>query len=116
MKEAWVVRIQTSILRRQNTVAQFIATRPILDLCEKAERRPGARVPRRWWDQTGIDWKGGREKAEATEEAADPALTGTDSESKADAHTTDGTARGMGEEAYLGTSGSSGAEWRGAED
>ena len=33
MKEAGIVRIRTSILRRQNTVAQFIATRPILDLC-----------------------------------------------------------------------------------
>ena len=61
-KEAGIVRIRTSILRRQNTVAQFIAMRPILDLCEGAVRRPGAQVPRRWWEQTGIDWKGGREK------------------------------------------------------
>ena len=60
MKEAGIVRIRTSILRRQNMVAQFIATRPILDLCEKAIRRPGARVPRKWWEQTGIDWKGAR--------------------------------------------------------
>ena len=36
MKEAGIVRIRTLILPRQNTVAQFIATRPILDLCEKA--------------------------------------------------------------------------------
>ena len=70
MKEAGIVWIRTSILRRQNTVAQFIATRPILDLCEKANRRPGARVARRWWEQTGIDWKGARERAE-TAEAAD---------------------------------------------
>ena len=47
MKEAGMVRIRTSILRRQNTVAQFIATRPILGLCEVAARRPGTRVPRR---------------------------------------------------------------------
>ena len=32
-----------------------------------AVRRPSARVPRRWWEQTGIDWKGGREKVAATE-------------------------------------------------
>ena len=63
MKEAGIVRIRTSILRRQNMVAQFIATRLILDLCKKAKRRPGARVPRRWWEQTGINWKGAREKA-----------------------------------------------------
>ena len=36
MKEAGVVQIRTLILRRQNKVAQFIATRPILGLCEVA--------------------------------------------------------------------------------
>ena len=81
-------------------------TRPILDLCEKALRRSGARVPKRWWDQTGIYWKGDREKAEAAAVAAEPSLTDTDSESEEDAHTTDGTARGTGEEASLGKSGS----------
>ena len=60
LKEAGVVRIRTSILRRQNTVAQFIATQPIMGLCEVAERRPGTRLPRRWWEQTGIDWKAAR--------------------------------------------------------
>ena len=83
-------------------------------MCKWAVRRPGSRVPRRWWEQTGIEWKGVREKAAETEEAAEPALTGSDSESKAD--TPDGTASGMGEEASLGASGSSGAEWIGAED
>ena len=34
LKEAGVVRARTSVLWRQNTVAQFIATRPILGLCE----------------------------------------------------------------------------------
>ena len=48
MKEAGIVQIRTSILRRQNTVAQFIATWPILDLCENSTRRPGDRVARRW--------------------------------------------------------------------
>ena len=28
-----------------------------MDLYEKATWRPGARVARRWWEQTGIDWK-----------------------------------------------------------
>ena len=55
MKEAGIVRIQTLILRRHNTVAQFIVTRPILDLCEGAVRWPGAQIPRQWWEQTGID-------------------------------------------------------------
>ena len=119
MKEAGFVRIRTSILQRQNTVAQFIATRPILGLCEVAERRPGTRFPRRRWEQTGIDWKAAREKAEAKEgdneaEAAEPELTGSDSELEAD--TPGGTAGGTGEEASLGVSGSSEAEWSGAED
>ena len=52
MKEAEIVRIQTSVLWRQNTVAQFLATRPILRLCEMAVRQPGAQVPTRWWKKT----------------------------------------------------------------
>ena len=54
LKEAGDVRSRTSVLWRQNTVAQFIATRPILGLCEVAERRRGTRVPQRWWEQSGI--------------------------------------------------------------
>ena len=49
-----------------------------------------------WWEQTGIDWKGDREKEEAAEEATEPALTDTDLESEADADTTDGTAEAWG--------------------
>ena len=62
LKEAGVVRARTSVLRRQNAVAQFIATRPSLGLCKVAERRRGTRVPQRWWEQSVIDWKLAREK------------------------------------------------------
>ena len=34
MKEAGFTDVRTSINRRQNTFAQYIATRPLLDLCE----------------------------------------------------------------------------------
>ena len=117
MKEVGVVRIRTLILRKQNTVAQFIATRPIMSLCEVTERRAGTRVPMRWWEYTGIDWKADREKAAAKdgddeEEAAEPDLTGSDSEPEA--ATPGGTAGSTGEEASLVASGSSGAEWSGA--
>ena len=44
MKEAGITDIRTSIQRRQNTVAQYIATRPFLDLCKGARQREGARV------------------------------------------------------------------------
>ena len=115
MKEAGIVRIRTSILQRKNTVAQFIATRPILDLCEKATQWPGALVARRWWEQTGIDWKGEGERVEAAAAAEPGKKAFTDSESEED-NAMDGNVGGTGEEAFLGASGSSGAEWSGAED
>ena len=46
--------------------------------------------------------------------AEDPELTGLDSEPET--ATPGGTAGGTGEEASLGASGSSGAEWSGVED
>ena len=109
-KEAGVVRVRTSILRRQNTVAQFIAMRPILGLCEVAERWRGTRVPRRWWEQTVIDWKSAREKtaAQEGENEAEPELTGLESDPETES-TPGGTAGGTGKEASLGASGSSGA-------
>ena len=62
MQEAGLTDIRTSILKRQNTVAQYIATRPLLDLCEGARAREVAKVPLRWWDQAGIDWKKAKAK------------------------------------------------------
>ena len=44
-KEAGILRARTSVLRRQNTVAQFLVTRPILGLCEGTERRGGGMGP-----------------------------------------------------------------------
>ena len=88
-----------TINRRQNTVAQYIAMRPLLDLCEGAKQREGARVTMRWWDQTGIDWE--KEKAWGAETELE-SESGTDTE---------------GEEARdteIRASGSSGAEWSGA--
>ena len=54
MAEAGFEGIGTYITRRQNMVAQYIATQPILDLCEQSTRRPGARVSWRWWELDGI--------------------------------------------------------------
>ena len=44
-KEAGIVRARTSVLQRQNIVAQFIATRPILELCKVVERGGGDTGP-----------------------------------------------------------------------
>ena len=51
MREAGFEGIRKAVTRRQNTFAQYIATRPIMDLCERATQRVGARVSRQWWDQ-----------------------------------------------------------------
>ena len=61
MKEAGFIDVRISINRRQNTVAQYIATRPLLELCKGTTQIGGARVAMSWWDQKGIDW--GKEKA-----------------------------------------------------
>ena len=124
LKEAGVVRARTLVLQRQNTVAQFIATRPILGLCEVAERRRGTQVPQRWWEQSGIDWKLVREKGEraaaaaeqtgATAEETETPGSGTRAGSEP-VPTRGWTTGNTGEEASLGASGSRGAEWSGAE-
>ena len=63
MGEVGFKGIKKSVTRRQNTVVEFIATRPILDLCERSTRRPGARVSWIWWEQAGIDLVGANKRA-----------------------------------------------------
>ena len=119
------MRARTSVLRRQNKVAQLIANRLILGICKVAERRRGTWVPQRWWEQSGIDWKLAREKGEraaATEEhagetAEETETPGSGTGAVSEPAPTRGRNTGnTGEEASLGASGSSGAEWSGAED
>ena len=62
MGEVGFEGIRKSVIRRQNTVTQYIATRPILDLCDWDTRWPGVRVSRRWWDQAGIDSEGAKKR------------------------------------------------------
>ena len=75
-----------------------------MDLYEQATRRPRARVSWRWWDQARIDLEG--EKKRATE-----AATVSESESDLESNADPG-----GEAESRGASGSSGAEWIGAEE
>ena len=77
MKEAGLTDVRTYINRRQNTVAQYIDTQPLLDLCEGETHREGARVTLRWWAQSGIDWEKAKAKETETESASD---SGTDTE------------------------------------
>ena len=63
MVEAGLQEVETYVSRRHNTMAQYIATRPIMDLCLAAKRRPGPRVAIRWWEQEGLDLEGMRTAA-----------------------------------------------------
>ena len=42
MAEAGFKEIRFYVTMRHNMAVQYIATRPILDLCEQSVRRPGA--------------------------------------------------------------------------
>ena len=88
MKESGFTDVRTSINRRHNTVAQYIATRPLLDLCEGATQRGGARVTMKWWEQKEIDWEKakarGAETASESESEIDMEVEATwDAESRA---------------------------------
>ena len=81
---------------------QYIATRPLLDLCEAAQAREGTRVPLRWWNQTVIDWEAAKARGEGGE---------TDSTSRSGSSTDGGGKRNEErEEEESKASGSSGAE------
>ena len=58
MAEVGLQEVETYISRHQDTVAKFIATRPIMDLCLAAERHPGSQVTNWWWEQDGLDLEG----------------------------------------------------------
>ena len=71
MTEAGFEGIRKCITRRQSTVAQYIAMRPIMDLCERSARRLGAKVYQRWWEQAGLDLEGAKKRAAAAAEDLD---------------------------------------------
>ena len=89
-------------MRRQNTVAQYIAMQPILDLCERSTWRHRARVSWRWWEQAGIDLEGANKRAAE-------AATVLESELESDADP-------GGEEDSIRASRPSGTEWSGVEE
>ena len=76
-------------------VTQYIATQPIMDLCNQSTWQPGARLYQRWWEHSGIDLEGAKKRAVE-------AATVSESESYSDS--------GRKE-----SSRASGAEWSGAE-
>ena len=63
MAEAGFEGIETYVTRSQKRVAQYIATLPILNLCELFDRSPGEGVSWRWWEQGGLYLEGAKKRA-----------------------------------------------------
>ena len=105
MQEAGLTDIGKSIANRQNTVAQYIAKRTLLELCKEARSREGTRVPLRWWNQTGIDWEAAKARGGGGE---------TDSTSRSGSSTDGEEDRKEEREDESKARGSSGAEWSGS--
>ena len=55
MQESGFKDMEEYVPNRQNTVAQYIATRPILDICEEMVQMPGTWAAKRWWDNEGLE-------------------------------------------------------------
>ena len=102
MGEAGFEGIRKSVTQRQNTVTQYIAMQLILDLCERATWRPGARVSWRWWEQEGINLEGAKKRAAET-----TMILEWKSEEEVDVELNEDSGR---EEESQGASGSSGEE------
>ena len=66
MKGAGFEEMGAYVLESQSTITQYIATRPIMDLCKKTVRRTGEWVARRYWDW-GVLYLAGKRAAAAAE-------------------------------------------------
>ena len=51
LPEAGLFSIRECVHRRQATMVDYVATRPIHDLCRAAQRRPGSSRREKWWTQ-----------------------------------------------------------------
>ena len=52
LNDAGLFPIAEYISRRRNTIVEYVATRPILDLCSETDRRSGSSYRRKyWWHQ-----------------------------------------------------------------
>ena len=68
MQEAGFEEVEACVLRRQNTAAQYIVMRPILDLCEETVQILGMWVVKRWWEKEVLDLVGAWEVTAVSEE------------------------------------------------
>ena len=68
MQEAGFEEVEACVLRRQNTAAQYITMRLILDLCKETVQILGIWFVKRWWEKEVLDLVGAREATAASEE------------------------------------------------
>ena len=54
MRVDGIEETETNIYRRQDTVVQYIAACPILDLCLDTDRRSGLQAPTQWLGHEGL--------------------------------------------------------------
>ncbi len=54
MKECGMKTMEEYILARRQTIAVYVATRPILNECKQSKRKRGA-IPHRWWWEQPMD-------------------------------------------------------------
>ena len=67
MQEAGFEEVEECVLRRHNTVTQYITLRPIMDLCEETVQLSGMWVVIRWWEKEVLDLLGAWEVTSASE-------------------------------------------------
>ena len=48
--------VEMYVLCRNNTIAHYIVTCPIMELCLVAEQRPGSWLTQQWWEQAGLNF------------------------------------------------------------
>ena len=68
---AYFEGIGTYVTMRKNTVAHYISTQPIMDLCERSAQRPEARVSWWWWENSGLDLEGAKKRESAAVAGSD---------------------------------------------
>ena len=69
MEEAKLKEVETYVYCCQNTVVQYIMTRPVMYLFMAAKRGPGPIVKMRWWEQKGLDLERMRTESQEAERA-----------------------------------------------
>jgi len=55
LEEAGLFPIEVYLNRRQNHLVDYVATRPLLDLCQECTRPDGSSRAQLWWEQSNVE-------------------------------------------------------------